>query len=50
MSYIYGPDILKKLSGESRIEVSKTGGLRRIYLDNKLIFTIRLVMAVHYRH
>ncbi len=41
MSYIYGPDILKKLSGEFKIEISKTGGLRRIYLGDKLVFTIR---------
>ncbi|MGC8606765.1 MAG: PUA domain-containing protein [Vulcanisaeta sp.] len=41
ISYIYGPDVLKRLSGEFRIEVGKTGGLRRIYLGNKLVFTIR---------
>ncbi|BDR92776.1 PUA domain-containing protein [Vulcanisaeta souniana] len=41
LSYIYGPGILKKLSGEFRIEVSKTGGLRRIYLGDRLVFTIR---------
>ncbi|GAB6946794.1 hypothetical protein JCM16161A_09240 [Vulcanisaeta sp. JCM 16161] len=41
ISYIYGPDVLRIMGGEFRIEVSKTGGLRRIYLGDKLIFTIR---------
>ncbi|WP_054841874.1 pseudouridine synthase [Vulcanisaeta distributa] len=41
LSYIYGPSILKRLNGELKIEVSRTGGLRRIYLGDELIFTIR---------
>ncbi|MGC9152818.1 MAG: PUA domain-containing protein [Vulcanisaeta sp.] len=41
LSYIYGKETLEKLGGELRIDVSKTGGLRRIYMDGKLIFVIR---------
>ncbi len=41
ISYIYGPDTLRRLGGDLRIEVSRTGGLRRIYMGDKLIFTIR---------
>lgn len=41
LSYIYGQDILNRLNGRLRIEVGSTGGLRRIYLNDKLIFVIR---------
>ena len=41
ISYIYGSDTLRRLNGDLRIEVSRTGGLRRIYMGDKLIFTIR---------
>ena len=41
LSYIYGRGVLSKLSGELRVDVSRTGGLRRIYLNGKLIFVVR---------
>ncbi len=41
LSYIYGKETLEKLGEELRIDVGKTGGLRRIYMDGKLIFVIR---------
>lgn len=41
ISYVYGSNTLKRLNGNFRIETSKTGGLRRIYLGDELIFTIR---------
>ena len=41
ISYIYGLSTLRRLNGDFRIETSRTGGLRRIYLGNELIFVIR---------
>ena len=41
ISYIYGSDTLRRLNGDLRIETSRTGGLRRVYLGDKLIFIIR---------
>ena len=41
ISYIYGLDTLRRINGNLRIETSRTGGLRRIYLNNELVFVIR---------
>ena len=41
ISYIYGPETLRRLGNNLRIETSRTGGLRRIYLGDELIFVVR---------
>jgi len=41
LSYMYGRNILDKLSGDLRVDISKTGGLRRIYLGDRLVFVVR---------
>ncbi|KUO79976.1 MAG: pseudouridine synthase [Vulcanisaeta sp. OSP_8] len=41
LSYMYGRNILDKLSGDLRVDISRTGGLRRIYLGDRLVFVVR---------
>jgi len=41
LSYMYGRNILDKLSGDLRVDISRTGGLRRIYLGGRLAFVVR---------
>ncbi len=44
LSYVYGPEVADRVfsSGDVKCGFSGTGALRRIYLNDKLIFTVRV--------